>query len=101
MKLKRFIIECFVFAVVMIFFAIIKDLYKGKLENKLPFNTYLFIDAAGVLHSISDCDGIAKSRTQINATPCPIDSIKKENIDKICSRCITEEQLVKLIELTK
>ncbi len=66
--------------------------------TKSIFNPYVFMDGADVIHSNANCIGIAKPTKDFKVLPFMADSVTKDNLSKICSRCITEDQFTYLIE---
>lgn len=93
MKLtKKEIIEFAVFSLVVAVATFVK--YKiSNTDKEPPFEMYVFVDRVGVLHTSSECKGIKPSR---EADAIKIQDLQKIHLQKICSRCITEEQLEEL-----
>lgn len=89
---KKGIIEFVVF----VFVVLIATFVKQKISNtdkNIQFETYLFIDRIGVLHTDSDCKGIKPPK---ETDEIKIQDLQKIHLQKICSRCVTEGQLEEL-----
>lgn len=89
MKLnKKTIIEYLVLALVLII-ATVKYYNDNKPKGQL-FESYVFIDELQVLHTSSKCSGIKPAGS---AEFLPLNKVNTLFPLKICSRCVTEEQL--------
>lgn len=77
---------------------------KTKLKEDSPEKTkpkdgvglYVYIDVAGVLHVKNGCKAVYKDRSMQVVRPVnPVD-VLRSNLNRICSQCVTEDNIVQL-----
>lgn len=96
MKIKKQLLEILSFALVILLATVVKECM-GTQKKKAQFESYLFIDEVGTLHTSSKCEGI-KPPGAIESFR--LEEIQKSHLQKFCSRCMTEEQLEELTNKT-
>ena len=67
-----------------------------KSQNKLEkqdFGQYVYLDRAFVLHTKNGCKAVYKDHNMQAVRPVLIDNVTRNNLDRICSQCVTEGQL--------
>lgn len=70
-------------------------------KQDAEFESYIFIDEMDVLHTNSHCEGLINASSYNEPSWKNILYISKYDIQKICSRCVTEEQSEILREIVK
>lgn len=62
---------------------------------------YVYIDIAGVLHVKNGCKAVYKDHGEQEVRPYTLHSLKRENLNKICSQCVSEKQLTELFKISE
>ena len=100
--MKKFILEFAVVIVGVLFWEFIKICFrKEEKNNDVRFETFVFFDERNVLHTDSKCVGLEKATQNQNTRWASIWNLKGIDVEKMCSRCVSEEQSEKLRDLTK
>lgn len=62
-------------------------------EKKDELGQYVYLDRAFVLHTKNGCEAVYKDHNMQAVRPVLIDNVTRNNLDRICSQCVTEGQL--------
>ena len=62
-------------------------------EKKDELGQYVYLDRAFVLHTKNGCKAVYKDHNMQAVRPVLIDNVTRNNLNRICSQCVTEEQL--------
>lgn len=62
-------------------------------EKKDELGQYVYLDRAFVLHTKNGCEAVYKDHNMQVVRPVLIDNVTRNNLDRICSQCVTEGQL--------
>ena len=69
-----------------------------KTEKEPELGTYVYLDRAFVLHTKNGCKSVYKDHNMQEVRPIPIEEVTRNRLEKVCSQCVTEEQLIILSE---
>lgn len=64
-----------------------------KKVNNTYFEKYVYVDNMGTLHTKASCKGI---KPFMNVDSVLIDNLRKDHLKKLCTRCISNEQIEQL-----
>lgn len=69
-----------------------------KKEKEPELGTYVYLDRAFVLHTKNGCKAVYKDHNMQEVRPLTFDEITRDRLKRVCSQCVTEEQLILLSE---
>lgn len=75
-----------------------KEQITQKVQKPL-IGKYLYIDNANVLHTKNGCKAVFKDRNMQMVNPVDPVCLSFESLNRVCSRCVTEEQIDSLSTL--
>lgn len=98
--MRKTLIEVLLFALVILLVEIVKSVFITKSKedgsrfdiSEVRFETYVFFDELNVLHTDSECQGLKNATQYTDAKWVKISELTKNDITKMCSRCVTDEQ---------
>ena len=70
-------------------------------ERGSRLKKYVYIDWVGVLHTKNGCKAVYKDHSMQQVRPILVADLELDNLNKICSQCVTEEQIDSLIALIR
>lgn len=62
---------------------------------------YVYIDGAGVLHTKNGCGAVFKDHSMQVVRPVETIEVSEYNLRRICSQCVTEDNLLYLKDIVK
>lgn len=72
---------------------------KANESKKDPvLGEYVYLDRAFVLHTKNGCKAVYKDHNIQEVCPITIDDVTRNNLRRVCSQCVTEEQLILMSE---
>jgi len=70
-------------------------------EKKEPaLGMYVYLDNGYVLHTKNGCKAVFKNKNMQAVRPIPVEDVSEAYLRRVCSQCVTEEQLSMLHALT-
>lgn len=63
--------------------------------------SHVYFDADHILHTQPGCSAVLKYNNAQPVTPVEIDNVNRQQLEKICSQCVTEKHLEQLKEIAK
>lgn len=69
-----------------------------KKEKEPELGAFVYLDRAFVLHTKNGCKSVYKDHNMQEVRPIPIEEVTRNRLEKVCSQCVTEEQLILLSE---
>lgn len=66
----------------------------SKPDTKEPaLGTYIYLDNGYVLHTKNGCKAVFKNHNMQAVRPIPVEDVSEAYLKRVCSQCVTEEQL--------
>ncbi len=78
-----------------------KSLYDKKERTVSRIGKYAYMDGEKILHLKGNCSAVYKSHSSQPVKPQASYSVTYKNLDKVCSRCVSEQQMDTLIKFAK
>lgn len=100
--MKKLIIYLFMFVLATFMLSCNGGKTKPKEDNtekagsKDGVGLYVYIDVAGVLHVKNGCKSVYKDRGMQVVRPVDPVDVTRSNLNRICSQCVTEGNIVQL-----
>ena len=69
-----------------------KELSKPDAKEP-PLGTYIYLDNGYVLHTKNGCKAVFKNHNMQAVRPIPVEDVSEAYLKRVCSQCVTEEQL--------
>jgi len=70
----------------------------AKTEKEPVLGTYVYLDRAFVLHTKNGCKAVYKDHNMQEVRPLTIDEVTRNRLERVCSQCVTEEQIILMSE---
>ena len=70
----------------------------AKTEKEPELGTYVYLDRAFVLHTKNGCKAVYKDHNMQEVRPLTIDEVTRNRLERVCSQCVTEEQIILMSE---
>lgn len=77
------------------------DSQRPKKRTSDKVGKFVYVDIAGVLHVKNGCKAVYKDHGEQEVRPYTLHSLKRENLNKICSQCVSEKHLTELIKISE
>lgn len=70
-----------------------KESSRSEKKEVINLGAFVYIDRASVLHTRTGCKAVFKDHSMQVVHPSQIEDVVRGDLDRICSQCVTEDQL--------